>query len=294
MKFQKVAPYVFISPFFILYAIFGLYPTLYALYLSFFDMTGFSQVKLVGLANYINLFSDSRFIKALWNTTYYALGSVFIILPVALILAILLNSRYIERIKGFFTTSFYLPLITSPVVVAIMFTLVFDYEYGLLNALLRSLNLTPYKWLQEPRFGIPSLIILGIWRYAGMNALYFLSGLQAVPEELYDAARVDGATKWQAFWHVTFPLLRPVTLFVVIQAIIGSYNLFAEPFILAGQGSGGAGAGDGMLMITAYLYINGFRFLRMGYASAIGFVLMLIIFVLTLLQLRIFRMGEID
>jgi len=294
MKFQKIAPYVFISPFFILYAIFGLYPTLYALYLSFFDMTGFSQVKLVGLANYINLFSDSRFIKALWNTTYYALGSVFIILPVALILAILLNSRYIERIKGFFTTSFYLPLITSPVVVAIMFTLVFDYEYGLLNALLRNLNLTPYKWLQEPRFGIPSLIILGIWRYAGMNALYFLSGLQAVPEELYDAARVDGATKWQAFWHVTFPLLRPVTLFVVIQAIIGSYNLFAEPFILAGQGSGGAGAGDGMLMITAYLYINGFRFLRMGYASAIGFVLMLIIFVLTLLQLRIFRMGEID
>jgi len=294
MKLQKVIPYLFVSPFFILYAIFGLYPTIYALYLSFFDITGIGKGEFVKFNNYINLFSDSRFIKALWNTTYYALGSIFIILPIALVLAILLNSKYIEKLKGFFTTSFYLPLITSAVVVAIMFTLVFDTEYGLLNALLRSFKLPTYRWLQEPKFGIPTLIILGIWRYAGINALYFLSGLQSVSEELQDAARIDGANKWQSFWYVTFPLLRPVTLFVVVQAIIGSYNLFAEPFILAGQGSGGAGAGDGMLMMTAYLYVNGFRFLRMGYASAIGFILMIIIFILTLIQLKFFRMGEID
>lgn len=294
MKSQKIMPYVFVSPFFILYAIFGLYPTVYALYLSFFEKVGFSEGKFIGIGNYTSLFSDTRFIKALWNTSYYAIGSVFIILPIALSFAILLNSKYIEKFKGFFTSSFYLPLITSAIVVAIMFTLVFDYEYGLLNAFLRSLKLPTYRWLQDPIFGIPTLIILGIWRYAGINALYFLSGLQSISEELHDAARIDGANKWQAFWYVTFPLLKPVTLFVVVQAIIGSYNLFAEPFILAGQGTGGAGAGDGMLMMTAYLYINGFRFLRMGYASAIGFVLMIIIFVLTLIQLRIFRMGEID
>lgn len=294
MKFQKIIPYVFVSPFFILYAIFGLYPTIYALYLSFFNIVGFSNGEFIRFGNYTSLLTDSRFIRALWNTTYYALGSIFIILPIALILSVLLNSKHIEKIKGFFTTSFYLPLITSSIVVAIMFTLVFDYEYGLLNALLRTFGLPTYRWLQDPKFGIPTLVILGIWRYTGINALYFLSGLQSISEELLDSAKIDGANRWQAFWYVIFPLLRPVTLFVIIQAIIGSYNLFAEPFILGGQGSGGAGAGDGMLMMTAYLYINGFRFLRMGYASAIGFVLMIIIFILTLLQLKLFKMGEVD
>jgi arabinosaccharide transport system permease protein len=285
-RFQRRwAPYLFISPFFIGYAIFFLYPVLWALYLSFFQQIGIgAPAKWVGLGNYIRLFSDDRFIKAVVNTTYYAAGSLFLILPAALLLGVVFNMRNL-RGSTFFRLFYFTPNITSGVVVAAIFGLVFDTEYGLLNNwLLGPLGLPKIRWLQDAVFIMPAIIVLGIWRYTGINALYFLAGLQNIPHELNEAAQIDGATRWQAFRHITLPLLRPVILFTVIIAIIGSYNLFGEPFLLVGAEGGPRNAA---LFVTMYLYLNGFRYMKFGYASAIGYALTIIILVLSLIQLRL-------
>jgi len=285
-RFQRRwAPYLFISPFFIGYAIFFLYPVLWALYLSFFQQIGIgAPAKWVGLGNYIKLLSDDRFIKGVINTTYYAAGSLFIILPAALLLGVVFNMRNL-RGSTFFRLFYFTPNITSGVVVAAIFGLVFDTEYGLLNNwLLAPLGLPKIRWLQDAVYIMPAIIVLGLWRYTGINALYFLAGLQNIPHELNEAAQIDGATRWQVFRHVTLPLLRPVILFTVIIAIIGSYNLFGEPFLLVGAEGGPRNAA---LFITMYLYLNGFRYMKFGYASAIGYALTIIILVLSIIQLRL-------
>jgi len=289
---RNITPYLFISPFFIGYAIFFLYPVLWALYLSFFQQVGIgSQPKFVGLANYINLFSDNQFLKALGNTTYYAAGSIFLIVPVALVLALVLFMRNLHG-REFFRLFFFSPNITAGVVVGIIFTLVFSADYGLINNyLLKPLGLPAIRWLQEPVWIMPAIIILGLWRYTGINALYFMAGLQNISEEVREAAVIDGANRWQVFRYITLPLLRPTLVFVLTFAIIGSYNLFAEPAILVGAQGGPNNAG---LFMTMYLYLTGFRFLKFGYAAAIGYALAVIIIVLTVIQLRLLGVFRED
>ena len=176
-------------------------------------------------------------------------------------------------------------MVTSGVAVAIMFILIFDHQYGLLNnMLLGPLGFPKLKWLLDSRLVMPSLILVGIWKWTGINSLYFLAGLQNIPRELEEAAEIDGATGWQRFRYIILPLLRPVTAFVTVVAVIGSYQLFAEPYLLAGEGGGPGGSG---LFMTVYLYITAFRDLRFGYASAIGYTLVVIIFILSFLQLKV-------
>jgi ABC-type sugar transport system permease subunit len=282
---RRIAPYLFISPFFIGYAFFFLYPVAWAFYLSFFKQTGIgSTPQWVGLGNYIKLLSDERFLKAVVNTTYYAAGSLFLILPAALLLGLAFNMRRLP-FGSFFRLFYFTPNITSGVVVAIIFRLVFDLEYGLINNwLLKPLGLPPLRWMMEPWLIMPAIIIVGLWRYTGINALYFLAGLQNIPQEVTEAAQIDGASRWQVFRYVTLPLLRPVLLFTVVIAIIGSYNMFGEPFLLVGAEGGVRNAG---LFMTMYLYLTGFRYMKFGYASAIGYALTLIILVLSLIQLRL-------
>lgn len=289
---RRVAPYLFISPFFIGYAIFFLYPVLWALYLSFFQQNGVtSRPRFVGLGNYRALLGDAQFLKALGNTTYYALGSIFLILPAALLLALVLNRPQL-RLREFFRLFFFFPNITSGVVVGIIFGLVFNEEYGLINNyLLKPFGIANVRWLRDPVFVMPSIIILGLWRYTGVNALYFLAGLQNISPEVREAALIDGATRWQAFRYVTLPLLRPVFIFVLTFAIIGSYNLFAEPALLVGVEGGPRSSG---LFMTMYLYLNGFRLLKLGYAAAIGYALTLIIIVLSSIQLRLLGLFRED
>jgi arabinosaccharide transport system permease protein len=289
---RRIAPYVFISPFFIGYALFFLYPVISALYMSLFQQVGISSIpKFIGLRNYVNLLSDPIFLRALFNTTYYALGSLFIILPAALLLGLAFNMRHLH-IREFFRLFFFTPMITSGVVVAIIFGLVFNAEYGLINNwLLVPLGLGKIRWLLDPRFIMPAIIILGLWRYTGLNALYFLAGLQAIPTEVTEAATIDGATRWQVFRNITLPMLRPVILFVFIAATIGSYNLFGEPFLLVGAEGG---PNNGGLFMTMYLYLNGFRYMKFGYASAIGYALTVIILVLSLIQLRLLGVFRED
>jgi arabinosaccharide transport system permease protein len=289
---RRLAPYLFISPFFLGYAIFFIYPTLWALYLSFFKKDGVaSTATFVGVKNYVSLFSDELFIKALVNTSYYAAGSLFIIVPAALSLALVLVAPRLPW-REFFRFLFFSPNITAGVVVAIIFRLVFESDYGLINNyILAPLGLPPVRWLREPAAIMPAIILMGLWRYTGINALYFMAGLQNIPAEIKEAAMIDGATRTQVFRYITLPLLRPVMIFVLTFAIIGSYNLFGEPAVLIGAEGGPRNAG---LFMTMYLYVTGFRFLKLGYAAAIGYALALIILVLTLLQLRVMGVFRED
>jgi ABC-type sugar transport system permease subunit len=289
---RRVAPYLFISPFFVGYAIFFLYPVLWGLYLSFFQQNGATSTpRFIGLDNYGALFSDPLFGKALFNTTYYALASILLIIPAALALAILFTQPWL-RMREFFRLFFFVPNITSGIVVALIFTLIFNEQFGLLNSyILRPLGLPNIRWLRDAAFIMPSIILVGLWRYTGVNALYFLAGLQNIPTEVREAATIDGANKWQLFFHITLPLLRPVLIFVLTFAVIGSYNLFAEPALLVGLEGGTRNAG---LFMTMYLYITGFRLIKLGYASAIGYALTLIIIVLAAVQLKLLGVFRED
>ncbi len=280
---RSAAPYVFISPFFVFFAVFGLYPILYSLYLSFFKGFGFEERVFFGLGNYAYMLGDPRYIKAVLNTTYYAAGSVFILAPLALLLALAFNSRYLV-LKSFFKVAFFFPVITSFVVIAVIFVRVYDTDFGLLNTFLGWFGVGPVGWLTDPNAVMPSLILMGIWTYLGINSLYWLAGLSNISRDLYDAAHVDGASKLETFWYVTLPLLRPVTLFVVIQAIVGSYNLFAQPLLMTN-----GGPADASLTITLYLYQQGFQYFNVGYASAIAYSMFVLLLLLSLLNIWIFR-----
>ena len=285
---RRLAPYLFISPFFIGYGIFFLYPMVESLRLSFYRQVGFNaEPRFVGLKNYQLLLDDDMFRKSLTNTTVYVIGSIFVILPLALLIATSLVRPHL-RGREFFRLLYFSPNITSGVVVGIIFGFVFSRDFGLINQfVVEPLGFEPVGWLQNPDFIMPSLIIIGIWKFTGINALYFMVGLKAIPPELGEAASIDGASRWQIFRHVTLPMLRPTMAFVVTFAIIGSYNLFAEPVLLLGDTTGGPrNAG---LTITMFLYNTGFRELKFGYASAVGYSLAVIICMLTLLQLAFTR-----
>jgi len=279
---RKIAPYVFISPFFILFAIFGIYPILYSFWLSFFKGFGFDKKVFFGLGNYIHMFQDPRYIIAVVNTTKFAAGSVFILSPLALIVALAINSKFV-RWKGFFKTGLFFPVITSSVVISVIFARVLDTNYGLLNTALAWFHIPAVGWLSDTNVVMFAFIILTIWTYLGINTLFWLAGLNGINKEFYEAASIDGANKWQSFWSITLPLLRPVTLFVIIQALIGSYNLFAEPLLLTN-----GGPSDASLTITLYVYNQGFRNFNVGYASAIAYSMTVILLILSLINIKLF------
>ncbi|HWS79655.1 MAG TPA: sugar ABC transporter permease [Rubrobacter sp.] len=275
-------PYLFLLPFFLIYLVFLVYPVLAAFRLSFYESSGFGGDTFTGLDNYARLVQDSRYLEALKNTTLYALASVFILSPLALLVAVAIRSFVvpIATFKSFYRIIFFLPFITSFVVIALMFNLVFNNEFGLLNNGLSALGLPTLDWLRDERVALLAIILVGIWTYLGINALYFLAGLQNIPEEVIEAARVDGANRFQVFWRVTLPLLRPVILFVVVQATIFSYQIFEIPFLLTN-----GGPSDATLTLAIYLYEVGFREFDRGYAAAIGYSMAIIAIVLAAIQL---------
>jgi ABC-type sugar transport system permease subunit len=281
---RQISPYLFVAPFFIIFLVFGLYPIVYSFILSFYKGFGFEQKTFFGLGNYIYLFQDPRYGKAVLNTTKYAAGSVFILSPLALLVALAINSAYV-RWKSLYRTGLFFPVITSLVVIVIIFARVFDQQYGLLNTALGWFGLGQVPWLTDANVVMNSFILMGIWTWLGINTLYWLAGLNGISRELYDAAAVDGANKWDAFWYVTIPMLRPVMLFVVIQAIVGSYNLFEAPLLLVNPSGGPA---DGSLTMTLYIYTQGFQNFNVGYASAIAYSMTVILLILSLVNIRLF------
>ncbi len=288
---RLITPYLFLLPFFVVYGIFLLFPVYSGLRLSFYELVGISDARFVGLAQYRQLFEDERYLRALLNTTIYALASVFILSPLALLVALAVRSFIVPsaNMQSFYRVAYFLPNITSFVVIALMFTLVLDSDYGLLNGILSAIGVEPRNWLRSETLALPAIIGVSIWTFLGINSLYFLAGLQNIPDEMTEAAYTDGASRSQAFWHITLPLLRPTILFVLVQATIFSFQVFEIPFLMTR-----GGPSDSTLTLAVYLYEVGFQQFDQGYASAIGYSLALISVLLAGIQLLLFRTFQND
>ena len=282
---HRAAPYLFVSPFLLLFAVFGLWPILRSLVMAFYATNGPKSQVFVGLNNFRFLFADPDFHKAVWNTLIYTFWSVFLQLPLALGLAILLNQRWLKG-KNFLRLAFFSPNLLGQVFVAILFSVLFAPKYGLLNKVLHALFGTALdtKWLSEPALVMPAIVLTSLWLYVGFNMIYFLAALQAVDTELYEAAEADGANAWQKFWAVTLPGIRPVAIFVLVTATIGSFQLFELPYIMLGNTAGPNNAG---LTVVMYLYNNGFITGDLGYASAVGWTLAVGVLIVSLVQMRV-------
>lgn len=288
---QKLTPYAFISPFYILFGIFFMAPSVIALVLSMFRWDGINEPKFALARNYSFMFNDKVFAAAVGNTAVYALASIFIVIPLALVLAVLLNSKSL-RFPSFWRALYFTPVVTSTVAITLVFQILYNKDTGLLNAPLILLGLEPINWLGDRFWSKVAIIILITWRSTGLLTIYFLAGLQSIPEELYEAAAIDGASVVQRFFRITVPMLRPIILFVSIIVLLGAIQIFDEPQILM-RGSGGPG--NSTLTLVQYLYQRGFTRLRLGFASAVGTVIFATVFVLSLLQLRwfgVFREEE--
>lgn len=275
--------YLFISPFFITFAIFGLYPLLWAFQLSFSSWRGFGPMKWVGLENYKVMINDPYVVQSLINTLQFA----YILLPtgifLAIVFAVILNNERIYG-RGFFRTLYFLPYVTSSVIVAIVFTQLFDDHMGWVNDGLQMVGLETVPWLRGSPWAAKTVVILLThWGGIGYNILLFLGGLQGIDSEIYEAARIDGASEWQLFWRITLPLLRPIIFFLVVIATIGLMNMFNQPFMLT---AGGPRGETTTLMLR--LYEIGFTGNRFGDASAFGFMVGALVIAISLIQMRFF------
>jgi len=285
---RRLSPYIFIAPFYLLFVTFFLGPALFALYLSFQSWNGIDEIVFVGFSNFAELTKDPAFLKALGNTAIYSGASLFIISPLSLILALVLTATFV-RLKDLFRTVYFTPIVTSSIAISLVFLVLYNQRSGLLNQALGVLGVAPINWLGSQQWSKVAVLGLVTWRWAGFNAIYFLAGLQTIPETLYEAAMVDGANRWDTFWHITLPMLRPVTLFVAVIVLIGSAQIFEEPYMLTR-----GGPVDSSLSIANHLYRVGMNYLRLGYASSIGFSLFAIIFLFSWLQMRLFGIFRED
>ncbi|MEK5379912.1 carbohydrate ABC transporter permease [Niallia sp. FSL W8-0635] len=278
----KTVPYIFVGPALLLFIAFTVYPIIASFLLSF-------QTKVAGVytfsgfANYTRLFSDPLFYKALGNTFIILIVQVPIMLFLAVILASVLNSGLL-RMKGFYRVAFFTPAVTSLVAASIIFVLLLNTDYGLINYVLTSMGLEKVRWLTDPFWAKVSLILVTTWRWTGYNMVILLAGLQNIPNSLYEAASIDGASTIKKFFYITIPQLKPVLLFTFVMSTIGSFQLFDEPYNLTNGGPNNA-----TITITYYLYNQGFSFFNFGYASAIAYVIVLFIAVLSWIQFKVVR-----
>ncbi len=295
---RKYAPYLFISPFFIFFVVFGLFPTLFSFYLSFQEWRqaqGLGAMQWNGLENYTFTLTDPWFWQALRNTLILGIYGLAI-QPVSVLMAFLIHQT-LSRFKHLALALYFLPYITSTVAVAIVFSMVFSKNAGLLNAILAVLNQIPLlgliipnepiDWLGKAATVQPSIALLLFWRYLGWNIILHITAIQGIPKELYEAAAIDGANVRQQFWRITLPLLRPTLFLTVTLTIIGQMQLFDEPYILTGEG----GPGRAGLTVATYLYLTGFKWGEPGTASAIAWILFVFIVIFNVLNNYLFK-GE--
>jgi len=265
--------YLWISPFFVLYVVFYLWPLVFSFYLSVHSWQGIGPLTYIGGKNFLKLVNDDHFWAALYNTFYIW----FLVVPIRTFLALVAGvilSSYSFKFKGFFRVIFILPYITAIVIVSVVFRVIFVQHGGWLNALLTNFGIEPIPWLNSASWSKISLGTVLIWRELGYYSVIMIGGLQAIPRDLYEVASIDGASRFQTFWRITLPLMRPVILFVLIVSTVWVFRLFGEPFILTGGGPQYSSTPLALL-----LYEEAFDFLHLGYASTIaitmfGFVLL--------------------
>jgi multiple sugar transport system permease protein len=292
------APYVFLSPFVILFGIFGVFPLLFSLYLAFQSWeptSGLGAMEFVGLENFAFALKDEWFWKSLKNTAWLALASGVPQHLVAIPLAVFIHTSF-KRLRNGVVGAYFMPYITSTVAIAILFSSLFSTDYGLINVGIKLLGqvpllgslmpANPVDWLNEPDNIKPAVAMIVFWRYVGFNVVLYLAALQTIPADIYEAATMDGAGRLQQFFHITLPSLKPMIFFGVTLSVIGGLQLFEEPFIL----TGGRGGTDQSGMTTAiYLYRMAFDFNDFGAASAMSWLLFILVAALTWVTNRAFR-----
>lgn len=281
--------YLFISPFFIIYFIFGLYPMLYSFVLSFYKWSGSGERKFVGLLNYRFLLKDAKFLQAVWNTLIIWCINTIPMVILALIFAFLLNLATL-KFKSVFRAIYFLPNVTSTVAVSIVFATMFANTYGLVNFVLTRLGLENVPWMNIPILVQCVIALIVTWRWTGYNAIIALAGLQKIPPSLYEAARIDGASNVQIFRKVTLPLLNPTIIFIVITSTIGGWQIMEESYMLVGKAGGIGNAG---MTVVLYLYNKAFLERSFGYGSAVSWGLFAIIGIFSIINWK-FTRREID
>ena len=277
--------YLYISPFYVLFLVFGLFPILYSIVLSFQKWDGISKPEFVGFSQFQMLLKDGDFWKSIVNTFIIWFESTVPMLIFALIIAFLINSKFIKG-REVYRVLYFLPNVTSVVAVAIVFATLFGNKYGLLNYFLTKLGLSPIEWLKVPKWLQVAISSMVVWRWTGYNAIIYLAGLQKIPTSLYEAAKIDGATGVQAFFKITIPLLNPVIIFTVITSTIGGLQLFTEPQVLIGDGGGPGGGG---MTIVLYLYRQAFVKHSFGYVATISWGLFFIIAIFSIINWLVVR-----
>lgn len=278
----RLAPLVFLTPFMAVFLVFRIWPLIQAVEMSFQDVQGIENNDWVGLENYQAIFENPLFSTALINTFVYTIMTLIILIPIPLVLAALLDRGRTYRPLAW-RVGLFIPALASLVVVSFLFRIILG-ENGLLNSALSTLGLPPQAWLTSASLAIPSLLIIAVWRWVGINMLYFNSGLVNIARELYEAAAIDGARGTQMFWHITVPLMRPTIIFVLIISVIGGFQLFVEPFLLW---SGGNSPQSGGLSMGLLIYRTAFTSFKFGDAAAMGVVLAIIIFVVSVIVFRL-------
>ena len=284
------AAWVFLAPALTVLGVFFLVPVLagFGLSLTDFDLYALANIhnlRFAGLNNYLRLLERPLFWAALWNTVYFVAAGAPLSLIASLATALLLNSK-LARFKSFFRTSLFAPVVTTLVAVAVIWRYLFNTRYGLINYVFGLIGIHPVNWLGDPRRAMPTIILFAVWKNFGYNMIIFLAGLQTIPEELYEAARIDGATAFRQFQHVTLPMLRPTLLLVGILTMAGYFQLFAEPYVIT-EG----GPLQSTVSVLYLMYQDAFKWWDLGLASAEAFVLFLLMFGATAVFMRLMRGG---
>jgi multiple sugar transport system permease protein len=280
--------WAFVAPALGVIGLFFLVPTLVALALSLTDfdiyaLADLRNLRFVGFRNYAELLANPLFWQALGNTLYFVVVGVPISIAASLAAALLLQSP-LGRFKGVFRTALFAPVVTTLVAVAVIWRYLLHTHYGLLNYALGALGIAPVDWLGDPHWAMPAIILFAVWKNFGYNMLIFVAGLQTIPEDLYEAARMDGASALRRFWHVTLPGLAPVLLLVSLLTVAGYLQLFAEPYVMT-QG----GPQQSTVSVLYFMYEQGFKWWNLGTASAVAFLLFAMILAVTLVQLAVAR-----
>lgn len=294
-------PYIFLSPFFIFFGVFLAFPVLYSFYLSFFqfngvggatllwidlgrysfELTTIADLTFVGLSNYQRLLVDTAFHQAFLNTLFVFVIQVPLMVTLALALALAIEAGF-TRYKRFFRTTIALPVAAQTVAYTVVFLVILQ-EGGVLDLLFAAVGIEPLAWLSNATWAKTAIALMSTWRWTGYNMILLTAGLQTIPQQLYEAAEIDGAGHWQKFRHVTIPQLKPVLLFVAVTATIGAFKKFAEPKILIDGGAPQAGT----QMLVPYIYNVGFIDFELGYASAITYVVIMFIILISFIELKL-------
>ncbi|GAA2126718.1 sugar ABC transporter permease [Streptomyces synnematoformans] len=278
--------YAAVSPFFLLFAVFGVFPVAFSIYLSFMSWDGIGDMQSIGWENYEYLVTDPDFWKSITNTLIIWILATVPMVFLALVIAYALHTTV--RFKAFYRVAYFIPNVTSIVAMTIVLGSVFSDSSGLLNSMLRAISAGEVGWLSDPWAMKVSVALITIWRWLGYNTIICLAGLQAISSDVYEAAKVDGANARQTFFRITIPMLRPVILFVVITSTIGGLQLFTEPHVMFPDDTGNVGGPGGeATTIVLYLYQQAFIFNRFGYGAAIGWALFILIAVFSIINWRL-------